>query len=84
MWLLSGSIKPKGAFDMGNQILITELPKQFPKPVQTKYFTSFKQKCNEQKVIADLCFITLQNELHLFLSLQDQDVIIFDSMLNIL
>jgi hypothetical protein len=83
MWLLSGSIKPKGAFDMGNQILITELPKQFPKPAQKKYFTYFKKKSNEQ-VIADVGFITLQNELHLFLPLQDQNVIIFDSMLYIL
>ncbi len=83
MWLLIGSIKPKGAFDMGNQILITELPKQFPKPAQTKYFTYFKKKSNEQKVIADVGFITLQNEIHLFLPLQDQDVI-FGSMLYIL
>ncbi len=82
--MLSGSIKPKGAFDMGNQILIAELPKQFPKPAQTKYFTYFKKKSNEQKVIADVGFITLQNELNLFLPLQDQDVIIFDSMLYIL
>lgn len=84
MWLLSGIIKPKRAFTIGNQILITNLPKQFPKIVQTKYFIYFKRNINEQKVIVDTGFITLQNELHLFLPLELQDMIIFDSILYIL
>ncbi len=51
MWLLSGSIKPKRAYDMGNQILITELPKQFPKPAQTKYFTYFKKRIINRRLL---------------------------------
>jgi len=82
IWCLSGSIKLKETIKMGNRILIAVLPKQFPRPAKTKYFTYFKKKNNEQKVIIDVGFITGQNELGLFLPLEDKDEIIFDSMLD--
>ena len=80
MWLLSGMIKAKIAFTIGNQISITQLPIQFPKPAQTKYFTYYKKKGNEH-VNVEVGFITLQNELHLFSPLELQDIITFDSIL---
>ena len=83
MWLLIGMIKPKIAFTIGNQVLITQLPIQFPKPAQAKYFTYYKKKGLEH-VNVEVGFITLQNELHLFLPLELQDMIIFDSIIFIL
>ena len=68
---------------MGSRILITRLPNQFPKPAQTKYFTYYKKKGLEH-VNVEVGFITLQNELHLFLPLELQDMIIFDSIIFIL
>lgn len=82
MWLLSGKIKPKRIFDMGDRILIARLPNQSPRPAQTKHFT-YKKKGLEH-VNAEVVFITLQNELHLFLPLELQDMIIFYSILYIL
>jgi len=82
LWL-TGSIKPKQAIDTGNRILITVIPQLFPKLLNTIYFTYFKKKSNVKKVIADVGFITIENELCIFLPLEDQDVIIFDSKLYV-
>lgn len=83
LWWLSGSLNLKEDIKEGHKILIAELPLQFPKRIKVTYFTYFKVKDGE-KVVTDIGFINHQNELRLFLPLEKNSKLIFDSMLFVL
>ena len=81
MWILSGRIKPKKDILTGNDILITTLPKQFPKVPQQRYFIYFKKGAASITVAAGI--INSDNLVYLYLPLKMQELI-FDCILYVL
>ena len=81
MWILSGRIKPKKDILTGNDILITTLPKQFPKVPQQRHFIYLKKGAASITVPGGV--INTDNLVYLYLPLKMQELI-FDCILYVL